>query len=52
VAVHLGLRYAHGLGEAWPRRIVKRRGDRPFQNLRDFCQHTRLSQLGVTKKDL
>jgi error-prone DNA polymerase len=36
------LRYVHGLGEAWPGRIVQRRGDRPFQDLRDFCRRTRL----------
>jgi len=42
LAVRLGLRYVHGLGEAWPGRIVQRRGDRPFQDLRDFCRRTRL----------
>ena len=42
LAVRLGLRYVHGLGEAWPGRIVQRRGDEPFQDLRDFCRRTRL----------
>jgi error-prone DNA polymerase len=42
MAVRLGLCYVHGLGEAWPGRIVQRRGDRPFQDLRDFCRRTRL----------
>jgi error-prone DNA polymerase len=41
-AVRLGLQYVHGLGEAWRSRIVQRRGDRPFRDLRDFCQRTRL----------
>jgi error-prone DNA polymerase len=41
-AVRLGLRYVHGLGEAWQERIVERRGERPFQDLRDFCRRTRL----------
>jgi error-prone DNA polymerase len=42
LAVRLGLRYVHGLGEAWPGHIVQRRGDWPFQSLRDFCWRTRL----------
>jgi error-prone DNA polymerase len=42
LAVRLGLSYVHGLGEAWPGRIVGRRGGRPFRDLRDFCRHTRL----------
>jgi error-prone DNA polymerase len=42
LAVRLSLRYVHSLGEAWPGRIVQRRGDRPFQNLRNFCRRTRL----------
>ncbi len=40
-SVRLGLRYLHGLGEAWQARIVERREDRPFRNLRDFCRRTR-----------
>jgi error-prone DNA polymerase len=32
----------HGLGEAWQERIVERRAERPFQELRDFCRRTRL----------
>jgi error-prone DNA polymerase len=42
LAIRLGLRYVHGLGEAWQTRIVQRRGDRPFLSLGDFCQRTRL----------
>jgi error-prone DNA polymerase len=41
-AVRLGLRYVHGLGEAWRERIVERRGDRPFRDLRDLCRRTHL----------
>jgi error-prone DNA polymerase len=41
-AVRLGLRYVHGLGEAWRERIVERRGGRPFRDLRDFCRRTHL----------
>jgi error-prone DNA polymerase len=41
-AIRLGLRYLHGLGEAWQARIVERRGERPFADLADFCQRTRL----------
>jgi error-prone DNA polymerase len=42
LAVRLGLCYVHGLGEAWPGRIVQRRGGWPFQDLWDFCRRTRL----------
>jgi len=42
LAVRLGLRYVHSLGQAWPGRIVERQGDKPFQDLRDFCRRTRL----------
>ncbi|MGD8490848.1 MAG: error-prone DNA polymerase, partial [Anaerolineae bacterium] len=41
-AIRLGLRYVRGLGEAWQTRIVERRGDRAFRDLRDLCQRTRL----------
>jgi error-prone DNA polymerase len=41
-AVRLGLRYVHGLGEAWQGRIVERRGGRPFRDLADLCRRTRL----------
>jgi len=41
-ALRLGLRYVHGLGETWQERIVERRGDAPFRDLRDFCRRTRL----------
>jgi error-prone DNA polymerase len=41
-AVRLGLRYVHGLGEAWRERIVERRGDRRFRDLRGFCRRTSL----------
>ena len=40
--IRLGLCYVHGLGEAWQARIVERRGDRAFRNLRDLCRRTRL----------
>ncbi len=46
-AVRLGLRYVHGLGEAWQSLIVQRRGDRRFQDLRDFCRRTRLPRTVV-----
>jgi error-prone DNA polymerase len=42
LALRLGLRYVHGLGEAWQARIVERRDSKPFQNLSDFCRRTRL----------
>jgi error-prone DNA polymerase len=47
LAVRLGLRYVHGLGEVWQSRIVQRRGDRPFRDLRDFCRRTRLARAVV-----
>jgi error-prone DNA polymerase len=40
--IRLGLRYVHGLGEAWQTCIVARRGDRPFADLASFCRRTRL----------
>jgi error-prone DNA polymerase len=43
-AIRLGLRYVHGLGEAWQARVVERRGSRPFQDLYDFCRRTRLAR--------
>jgi error-prone DNA polymerase len=46
-AVRLGLRYVHGLGDMWQSRIVQRRGERPFQDLRDFCRRTRLCRVLV-----
>jgi error-prone DNA polymerase len=42
LAVRLGLRYVHGLGEAWQARIVERRSAEPFRDLWDFCRRTRL----------
>jgi len=45
--VRLGLRYVHGLGEAWQARLVGRRGDRSFRDLRDFCLRTRLPRAVV-----
>ena len=42
LVIRLGLRYVHGLGEAWPGRIVERRGDEPFRDLADFCRRVRL----------
>jgi error-prone DNA polymerase len=47
LAVRLGLRYVHGLGEAWPEHIVQQRGDRPFRDLWDFCRRTRLPRTVV-----
>jgi error-prone DNA polymerase len=41
-ALRLGLRYVHGLGEAWQTRIVERRGEEPFPDLALFCRRTRL----------
>ncbi|MFN2129315.1 MAG: DNA polymerase III subunit alpha [Anaerolineae bacterium] len=46
-AVRLGLRYVHGLGEAWQARLVERRGDRSFRDLRDLCMTTRLPRAVV-----
>jgi error-prone DNA polymerase len=42
LAVRLGLRYVHGLGEAWQGRIVERRGDETYRDLADFCRRARL----------
>ena len=42
VSLRLGLRYVHGLGEAWQERIAERRGDQPYRHLVDFCRRTRL----------
>jgi error-prone DNA polymerase len=42
LAVRLGLRYVHGLGETRRTHVVERRGDRPFSSLQDFCRRTRL----------
>jgi error-prone DNA polymerase len=47
LAVRLGLRYVHGLGEAWPARVVERRGDRPYRDLPDFCRRARLPRPAV-----
>jgi error-prone DNA polymerase len=46
-SIRLGLRYVHGLGEAWQARIVERRGDRPFADLASFCRRTRLPRPAV-----
>jgi error-prone DNA polymerase len=40
--LRLGLRYVYSLGEAWRGRLLERRAGRPFANLQDFCQRTRL----------
>ena len=40
LSIRLGLRYVHGLGEAWQTRVVERREDRPFRDLLDFCRRT------------
>lgn len=42
IAIRLGLRYVHGLGDMGQGLVVQRRGDQPFQSLRDFCRRTRL----------
>ena len=42
LAIRLGLRYVHGLGEAWRGRLIERRGEHPYQGLRDLCRRTRL----------
>jgi error-prone DNA polymerase len=66
LAVRLGLRYVHGLGEAWQTRIVERRGAEPFRDLWDFCRRTCLPRpvvenliragvldgLGPTRRDM
>ena len=41
-SIRLGLRYVHGLGEAWQARVVERRQSSPFRSLGDFCRRTRL----------
>ena len=40
--LRLGLRYVHGLGEAWQERIVERRASGPYRDLGDFCRRARL----------
>ena len=40
LAIRLGLRYVHGLGEVWRARIVERRGERPYRDLRNVCRRT------------
>jgi error-prone DNA polymerase len=42
LAIRLGLRYVHGLGEAGQARIVERRGDHPFRDLAALCRRTHL----------
>ena len=46
-SIRLGLRYVHGLGEAWQARIVERRGEDPFADLASFCRRTRLPRPAV-----
>jgi len=41
-AIRLGLSYMKGLGEASTQRIEEARSEKPFADLRDFCQRTRL----------
>ena len=38
LAVRLGLRYVHGLGDVWRERIVEQRGQSPYRSLGDFCR--------------
>ena len=40
LAIRLGLRYVHSLGEFWRGRILERRGEQPFRDLRDLCQRS------------
>jgi error-prone DNA polymerase len=47
LAIRLGLRYVHGVGEAWLGRVIERRGECSYRSLRDFCQRTRLPRLVV-----
>jgi error-prone DNA polymerase len=46
-SIRLGLRYVHGLGEAWQSRVVERRQASPFRDLGDFCRRTRLPRAVV-----
>jgi error-prone DNA polymerase len=46
-AIRLGLRYVHGLADAYTERIVARRGAQPFSGLADFCRRTRLPRPAV-----
>jgi hypothetical protein len=41
MAVRPGLRYIHGLGEAWPRRIVKRREETGLSRTCGIITNTR-----------
>jgi error-prone DNA polymerase len=66
LAIRLGLRYVHGLGEAWRGRIIEQRGESSFDSLRDLCRRTllprdvvenlirsgSLDSLGQTRRDL
>jgi error-prone DNA polymerase len=45
--IRLGLRYVHGLGEAWLERIITRRGNHPYAGLEDFCRRTCLPRSAV-----
>ena len=38
--LRLGLRYVHGLGEAWRKRLLERRDGRSFADLADLCRRT------------
>jgi len=40
--IRLGLRYIHGLGEAWRQRLLERRAEHPYRDLPDLCRRTRL----------
>ncbi len=42
LGIRLGLRYVQGLGNAWLKRVVERRGEQRYQDLPDFCQRTRV----------
>ena len=42
LSIRLGLRYIHGLGEAWRQRLLERRAEHPYRDLPDLCRRTRL----------
>ncbi len=48
-ALRLGLQMLHGLQSQHAERIVAARGDRPFDDLDDFCRRTRLGRAAVAR---
>jgi len=40
LAIRLGLRYVHSLGEFWRARILERRVEQPYRDLKDLCQRS------------